>query len=64
MIKSFWTLFRGATFAAEQEALDRSALLLLDQHIRVRHEVTAELMGLTRPAETTVNPQATALMAR
>src|SRR5260370_15193538 len=34
MIKSFWTLLRGATYAAEQEVLDRSALLLLDQHIR------------------------------
>ena len=34
MIKSFWTLVRSTTYAAEQEALDRSALLLLEQHIR------------------------------
>jgi phage shock protein A len=34
MIKSFWTLMRGAAHAAEQDALDRSALLILDQHIR------------------------------
>jgi len=34
MIKTFWTLVRGATHAAEQEAMDRSALLILDQHIR------------------------------
>jgi len=34
MIKSFWTLVRGTVYAAEQEAVDRSALLVLDQHIR------------------------------
>src|SRR5215475_5519423 len=34
MIKSFWTLLRGATHSAEQELLDQSALLILDQHIR------------------------------
>jgi phage shock protein A len=34
MIKSFWTLIRGIVYAAEQEAVDRSALLVLDQHIR------------------------------
>ena len=34
MIKSFWTLLRGTVYAAEQEAMDRSALLVLDQHIR------------------------------
>ena len=34
MIKSFWTLLRGTTYAAEQEVMDRSALLILDQHIR------------------------------
>src|SRR4029079_16362676 len=34
MIKTFWTLMRGATHAAEQEVMDRSALLILDQHIR------------------------------
>src|SRR5260370_17801410 len=34
MIKSFWTLVRGTVHAAEQEAVDRSALLVLDQHIR------------------------------
>jgi phage shock protein A len=34
MINTFWTLLRGATHAAEQEVLDRSALLILDQHIR------------------------------
>ena len=34
MIKSFWTLVRGIVYAAEQEAADRSALLVLDQHIR------------------------------
>ncbi len=28
MIKSFWTLLRGAAHEAEQEALDRSALLV------------------------------------
>jgi phage shock protein A len=34
MSKSFWTLLRGAVHAAEQDAIDRSALLILDQHIR------------------------------
>src|SRR6201995_2541874 len=34
MIKSFWTLVRGTVYAAEQEAVDRSALLVLDQQIR------------------------------
>jgi len=34
MIKTFWTLLRGTVYAAEQEAVDRSALLVLDQHIR------------------------------
>ncbi len=34
MIKSFWTLVRGTVYAVEQEAVDRSALLVLDQHIR------------------------------
>src|SRR5260221_797449 len=34
MIKSFWTLVRGTVYAAEQAAVDRSALLVLDQHIR------------------------------
>ena len=34
MIKSFWTLMRGASYAAEEEVLDRSALLILDQQIR------------------------------
>ena len=34
MIKSFWALMRGAAHAAEQDALDQSALLILDQHIR------------------------------
>jgi hypothetical protein len=34
---------------------------MLDQHIRVRHEITAEVMGLARPAPTAINPQQTAL---
>ena len=34
MINTFWTLLRGAAHQAEQEALDRTALLVLDQHIR------------------------------
>src|SRR5581483_9031566 len=34
MIKNFWVLLRGATYAAEQEAMDRHAILILDQHIR------------------------------
>jgi hypothetical protein len=33
MIKSFWTLVRGTVYAAEQETVGRSALLVL-QHIR------------------------------
>ena len=34
MINTLWTLLRAATHQAEQEALDRTALLVLDQHIR------------------------------
>ena len=34
MIKSFWTLVRGTVYAAEQEAVDRRARLVLDQHFR------------------------------
>src|SRR6188508_3327031 len=34
MLKTIVTLFRGATFRAEEEFADRSALLILDQHIR------------------------------
>src|SRR6201991_2594657 len=34
MNKSFWALLRGAAPAAEKDAIDRSALLILDQHIR------------------------------
>jgi phage shock protein A len=34
MFKTFVTLIRGATFRAEEEFADRSALLILDQQIR------------------------------
>jgi len=34
MFKIFLTLFRGSVAAAEQEVVDRSALLILDQQIR------------------------------
>jgi phage shock protein A len=34
MLKTFLTLLRGATAAAEEEFADRSALLILDQQIR------------------------------
>ncbi len=34
MLKTFFTLIRGATAAAEEEFVDRSALLILDQQIR------------------------------
>jgi len=34
MLKTIVTLFRGATFRAEEEFVDRSALLILDQQIR------------------------------
>jgi phage shock protein A len=34
MLKIFMTLMRGASAAAEEEVLDRSALLILDQQIR------------------------------
>src|SRR5437868_3345572 len=34
MLKTFLTLLRGASAAAEEEFLDRSALLILDQQIR------------------------------
>jgi phage shock protein A len=34
MSKSLWTLLRGAVHAAEQDVVDRSALLILNQHIR------------------------------
>src|ERR1700736_740129 len=34
MLKTFFTLLRGATAAAEEELVDRSALLILDQQIR------------------------------
>ena len=34
MLKTFLTLLRGASAAAEEGFLDRSALLILDQQIR------------------------------
>jgi len=34
MLKTIVTLIRGATFRAEEEFVDRSALLILDQQIR------------------------------
>ena len=34
MLKTIVTLFRGAAFRAEEEFVDRSALLILDQQIR------------------------------
>src|SRR6476659_7546606 len=34
MLKTIFTLVRGATFRAEEELTDRSALLILDQQIR------------------------------
>jgi phage shock protein A len=34
MLKTFFTLIRGASAAAEEEFVDRSALLILDQQIR------------------------------
>jgi hypothetical protein len=34
MFKSLITLFRGAASAAEEEFVDRNALLILDQQIR------------------------------
>jgi len=34
MLKMFFTLFRGSVAAAEEELVDRSALLILDQQIR------------------------------
>ncbi len=34
MLKTVWTLMRGAAAAAEEEVVDRSALLILDQQIR------------------------------
>ena len=34
MLKTIFTLVRGATFRAEEEFADRSALLILDQQIR------------------------------
>jgi phage shock protein A len=34
MLKTIVTLFRGAAFRAEEEFIDRSALLILDQQIR------------------------------
>jgi phage shock protein A len=34
MLKTIITLFRGAAFRAEEEFIDRSALLILDQQIR------------------------------
>jgi phage shock protein A len=34
MTKSIWTLVRGTVYAAEQEAVDRRARLVLDQHFR------------------------------
>ena len=34
MLKTIVTLVRGATFRAEEELADRSALLILDQQIR------------------------------
>jgi phage shock protein A len=34
MLKTFFTLIRGATAVAEEELADRSALLILDQQIR------------------------------
>ena len=46
MIKTFWTLFRGATYAAEQEVMDRSALLILDQHIRDAAELQRDRAGV------------------
>src|SRR3954452_23941955 len=34
MLKTIMTLVRGATFRAEEEFTDRSALLILDQQVR------------------------------
>ena len=34
MSKSFWTLCAARSTPAEEDAIDRSALLILDQHIR------------------------------
>ncbi|HKA73876.1 MAG TPA: PspA/IM30 family protein, partial [Xanthobacteraceae bacterium] len=34
MLKTFFTLFRGSIAGAEEELVDRSALLILDQQIR------------------------------
>ena len=34
MLKTIVTLFRGAAFRAEEEFVDRGALLILDQQIR------------------------------
>jgi len=34
MLKTVWTLMRGATAAAEEDLADRNALLILDQQVR------------------------------
>ena len=41
MLKTFFTLVRGAAAAAEEDVADRSALLILDQQIRDAAAATA-----------------------
>ena len=45
MLKTMWTLMRGAAAAAEEEVVDRSALLILDQLMGLEREVAPSTPG-------------------